>query len=45
MTCSASLLAKVAQLRDPSKDAISRLLGDRYADRFTDAFHDVLIEG
>ncbi len=42
MTCSASLLAKVAQLRDPSKDAIARLLGDRYADRFADAFHDVL---
>ncbi|MEY1557670.1 DNA helicase RecQ [Yoonia sp. R2331] len=45
MTCSASLLAKVAQLRDPTKDAIARLLGDRYADRFADAFLDVLVEG
>ncbi len=45
MSCSASLLAKVAQLRDPSKDAVARLLGDRYADRFADAFHNVLVEG
>ncbi len=45
MSCSASLLAKVAQLRDPSKDAVARLLGDRYADRFADAFHTVLVEG
>ena len=45
MTCSAAILAKVAQLRDPSKDTIARLLGDRHADRFADAFLDVLAEG
>ncbi len=44
MTCSASLLAKVAQLRDPSRDAIERLLGDRHADRFGDAFLTVLTQ-
>ena len=42
MTCSASMLAKVAQLRDPNRDALTRLIGDRHADRFGDAFLAVL---
>jgi len=42
MTCSASILAKVAQLRNPDPDSLSRLIGDRHAERFGDAFLDVL---
>ncbi len=42
MTCSAAILAKVAQLRNPDVDALTRLIGDRYAERFGDAFLDVL---
>ncbi|KIN63044.1 ATP-dependent DNA helicase RecQ [Sulfitobacter noctilucicola] len=42
LSCSASLLAKVAQLRDPDEVAIERLLGERRADRFGSAFLDVL---
>ena len=42
MTCSASTLARVARLRDPDREAVARLIGDRHAERFADAFLDVL---
>ena len=42
LSCSASLLAKVAQLRNADETALSRLLGERRADRFGTAFLDVL---
>ncbi|WP_438956582.1 DNA helicase RecQ [Cognatiyoonia sp.] len=44
MTCSASQLAKVAQLRNPDLPALARLLGEKYADRFGAAFLGVLME-
>ncbi|WP_298915876.1 DNA helicase RecQ [uncultured Roseobacter sp.] len=44
LSCSASLLAKVAQLRDADSTALQRLLGDRRAQRFGPAFLDVLRE-
>ncbi|MGC1505243.1 MAG: DNA helicase RecQ [Sulfitobacter sp.] len=44
LSCSASLLAKVAQLRNADKTAIDRLLGERRASRFGPAFLDVLRE-
>ena len=44
LSCSASLLAKVAQLREPDETAIERLLGERRASRFGSAFLDVLRE-
>ncbi|MEO9574421.1 MAG: DNA helicase RecQ [Tateyamaria sp.] len=42
LSCSASQLAKVAQLRVGDDAAIERLLGDRKAERFGPAFLDVL---
>ncbi len=42
LSCSASQLAKVAQLHDPDADTLERLLGERRADRFGSAFLDVL---
>ena len=42
MSCSASLLAKVAQMRNADLDGITRLLGDKYAERFGAAFLEVL---
>ena len=42
LSCSASLLAKVAQLRGPDSQAIERILGDKRAERFGPAFLDVL---
>jgi ATP-dependent DNA helicase RecQ len=42
MSCSASLLAKVASLKPRSAQDMERLLGDRRADRFGAAFLDVL---
>ena len=42
MSCSASLLAKVAQMRNADMDGLTRLLGDRYAERFGAAFLEVL---
>ncbi len=42
MSCSASLIAKVAQLRNPDMGQLTRVLGDKYAERFGDAFLDVL---
>ncbi len=44
MSCSASLLAKVAQSRPNDMNALQRLLGERYAERFGAAFLDVLQE-
>ncbi|MEM7520216.1 MAG: DNA helicase RecQ [Pseudomonadota bacterium] len=42
LSCSASLLAKVAQLREADAHAIERVLGARRADRFGPAFLEVL---
>jgi ATP-dependent DNA helicase RecQ len=42
LSCSASLLAKVAQMRGANEDAMERLLGDKRAERFGAAFLDVL---
>lgn len=44
LSCSASLLAKVAQMRTADSSALERLLGDRRAERFGSAFLDVLRE-
>ncbi|WP_299501687.1 DNA helicase RecQ [uncultured Roseobacter sp.] len=44
LSCSASLLAKVAQMRNADPSALERLLGDRRAERFGTAFLDVLRE-
>ncbi len=42
MTCTATMLAKVAQLRPADMGGLQRLLGERYAERFGAAFLDVL---
>ncbi|MBB5720592.1 ATP-dependent DNA helicase RecQ [Loktanella ponticola] len=42
MSLSASMLAKVAQLRGADSSAIERLIGEKYAERFGDAFLEVL---
>ena len=42
LSCSASLLAKVAQLRNPDNTALERILGDKRAERFGPAFLDAL---
>ncbi len=42
MSCSASLIAKVAQMRNPDKGHLIRVLGEKYAARFGDAFLEVL---
>ncbi|MGJ8597168.1 DNA helicase RecQ [Sulfitobacter sp.] len=42
LSCSASLLAKVAQMHNADASAIERLLGDKRAERFGVAFLDVL---
>ena len=42
LSCSAAMLAKVAQLRSADSSAIERLLGDKRAERFGPAFLDVL---
>ncbi|GAA6209311.1 DNA helicase RecQ [Cognatishimia sp. WU-CL00825] len=44
LTCSASLLAKVASARPGDEGAMQRLLGDKRAERFASAFLDVLRE-
>ncbi len=44
MSCSASLLAKVATLRQADMGALSRIIGDRRAERFGPAFLQVLRE-
>ncbi|WP_457647187.1 DNA helicase RecQ [Profundibacter sp.] len=45
MSCSASLLAKVASAKPSDQSAMERLLGARKAERFGAAFLDVLSEG
>ena len=42
LSCSASLLAKVAELRSDGSAPLARLLGDRRMDRFGAAFLDIL---
>ena len=42
LSCSTSLLAKVAQLHAPNLDAIERILGEKRTERFGPAFLDVL---
>ncbi len=42
LSCSASLLAKVAALRSPDMGALPTILGERRAERFGAAFLDVL---
>ncbi|MEO1639654.1 MAG: DNA helicase RecQ [Pseudomonadota bacterium] len=44
MSLSASQLAKVAQLRDADMDRLTRVIGDKYAERFGEAFLEVLAE-
>ena len=44
MSCSASLLAKVASAKPDDESAMSRLLGEKRAERFGAAFLDVLRE-
>ena len=38
LSCSASLLAKIAELRPTRSDTLTKLLGERRAERFGDAF-------
>ena len=45
VSCSASLLAKVAETRPRDHAAMTRLLGERRAERFADAFLAILSEG
>ncbi|WP_370399313.1 DNA helicase RecQ [Sulfitobacter sp. JB4-11] len=42
LSCSAAQLAKVAQMREADETALERLLGERRAARFGEAFLDVL---
>ena len=44
LSCSASLLARVASHRPRDADGLARLLGERRAERFGSAFLDVLAE-
>ncbi|MDJ0821920.1 MAG: DNA helicase RecQ [Paracoccaceae bacterium] len=44
MSCSATLLAKVAQTRPSDPDAMARVLGDRRAERFGAAFLDLVTQ-
>jgi len=44
MSCSASVLAKAAQLRPGDKSGMQRVLGPRHADRFADAFLEALAD-
>ncbi len=44
MSCSAGLLAKVASTKPRDAQALERLLGDRRAERFGDAFLEILRE-
>jgi ATP-dependent DNA helicase RecQ len=43
MSCSASLLAKVAATRPSNKAALDHLLGDRRSERFGAVFWDILV--
>ena len=44
LSCSASMLAKVAQMRSSDQNALAQLLGERRTERFAGAFLDVLRE-
>lgn len=44
MSCSASLLAKVAKLHSADLRTLQQLLGERRAERFAEAFHEILKE-
>ncbi|MCA0941370.1 DNA helicase RecQ [Salipiger pacificus] len=44
LSCSASLLAKIAGLRDPAPEDLERILGERRFVRFGPAFMDLLVE-
>ncbi|WP_353473586.1 DNA helicase RecQ [Salipiger sp. H15] len=44
LSCSASLLAKIAGLRDPAPEDLERILGERRFVRFGPAFMDLLAE-
>ncbi len=45
MSLSASTLAKVAQLRTADMAGLTRVIGDKYAERFGDAFLEILQDG
>ncbi|SFD64973.1 DNA helicase RecQ [Roseivivax sediminis] len=45
LSCSASQLAKVAEVRPRDADTLTRLLGERRAERFGAAFLDILQDG
>lgn len=45
LSCSASLLARVAKLKSSDLTSLSRLLGDRRTERFGDAFLEILADG
>ena len=45
LSCSASLLAKVAEHRPSDRSALTRLLGDRRTERFGDRFLEILADG
>ncbi len=45
MSCSASVIAKVANLRNPDMEHLSRVIGDKYTERFGEAFLEVLEGG
>jgi ATP-dependent DNA helicase RecQ len=42
LSCSSSQLAKLADLRPTDRETVEKLLGERRADRFAEAFLDVL---
>jgi ATP-dependent DNA helicase RecQ len=44
ISCSASLLAKVAAQKPQNEQALERILGERRSERFARAFLDVLRE-
>ncbi len=44
LSCSASMLAKVAQMRSGDQNALAQLLGEQRTERFAGAFLDVLRE-
>jgi ATP-dependent DNA helicase RecQ len=44
LSCSSSILAKLAEIRPDNLNTIARMLGDRRAERFGEAFLEVLLE-
>ncbi|MCI5085797.1 MAG: DNA helicase RecQ [Rhodovulum sp.] len=44
LSCSSSILAKLAEIRPDNLNTITRILGDRRAERFGEAFLEVLLE-